>query len=477
MASITQRLGMALKALIGPRASLMLPTWQAGQPIYEMSTFQNYIQHGYTKNELIYGCISAHQSADASVRYAVQRKSDGETLDDHPIRALLAHPNPHMSEYEFHWLTTAFLYLAGKAYWEKVYDSAGNLIQLWPLRPDFVQIVPGDRGSGELIKEYLYAVPGVAEIHLPPKQVLAFRNPNPLDWYHSLPPVQIASRTGDVDNSVTDFIKLFFERGTMPPGILTSKNKLTDPQVGEIKRRWSERYGGFNRWFEPAVMDADMSYQKTSASFAEMQFDQIDARSEVRICMALRVPPILIGAIVGLRFGTYSNYEEARKSWWEDVKSPEYKRRADALTLGLAGDFDTDITDIEIVADLSDVPALKEAEAAKWTRADQSFAGGIITRNEAREYIGFESLGPVGDVFASSMGIQYTPKDEMPGQQPPAPPQNDPLPPPPADTLTAEAQKALTKITAGEIQAAQNWLKDTYGYPFVKALELEVNHA
>jgi hypothetical protein len=103
------------------------------------------------------------------------------------------------------------------------------------------------------------------------------------------------------------------------------------------------------------------------------------------------VPPIIAGAKVGLQFGTYSNYEQARKSWWEDVLSPQYRMLSDQIDAELVPDFGEGIyTDF----DMSDVPAFKEDVNLRWTRVNMAFTSGILTLNEARTELGFEEMTP-----------------------------------------------------------------------------------
>lgn len=460
MATLVQRLSAALKAFRAPRAALVLPAWQRGQPYYELQTFENYVTHGYRKNELIFACIEAHQLTAASVSYRVYDRRSGEELPDHPLRRLLERPNPFMSEYEFLWLVTGFLKLAGKAYFEKVYDHhSGELVALWPMRPDFVEIMPDDK---RFIGAYRYTVPGVAQIDMPPEQVLAIRNMDPLDPYRSFAPVQVAARVGDVDNHITDYIKLFFERGAMPSGILKIDKVLTDAEVAGLRRRWAERYGGFNRWFEPAVLDQQADYQRIELSFAEMQFEVLDDRDEARICAVLRVPPIIAGARIGLKFGTYSNYEEARRMWWQDVLKPQYEMISNALTRDLARVYGDEV---EIRADLSGVPALQESETHRWERAERGLSAGFMTVNEVREYLGLSNIGAAGDVFLRSFGVQPVDTDGQPAGIPEM------------EAHAAARLERLTDLSPGEVEAAREELKAQYGFVLPDPTVVERDYA
>lgn len=368
--------------------ALLLPKWQEMHPVYEPNTFENFVKQGYRKNELIYSCIRATARTAASVSLQVYDEVSDEPLAAHPLEMLLRRPNPFMSSYGFWDFTMINLKLAGRMYWEKVRSGGGEVTQLWPLRPDWMSILPSSR---DFIGGYKYEVPGADPVTFDPADILAFRYPDPLNIYQSLSPVQLAARVGDVDNATTDFTKLFWERGAMPLGVLSSKLKLTDEAVKSIRQRWAERYGGFAKWFEPAVLDSDATFSRIGLNMQEMQFDALDARNEARICAVLEVPPIIAGAKIGLQFGTYSNYEQARKSWWEDVLTPQYRMLSDQIDAELVPDFGDGIySDF----DMNDVPAFKENQDMKWTRVTTAYTAGILTLNEARTELGFTEMTP-----------------------------------------------------------------------------------
>jgi SPP1 gp7 family putative phage head morphogenesis protein len=117
--------------------------------------------------------------------------------------------------------------------------------------------------------------------------------------------------------------------------------------------------------------------------------------AESRICSAFQVPPQLVGAQVGLEHATYSNYEEARKSFWQETLMPIYTAHADIINLHLAPDFGENI---RVRWDFSGVAALQEDVNKVHERTRLNLGSGYITVNEARQAIG---LDPVmgGEVF------------------------------------------------------------------------------
>lgn len=426
----------------GKAAASLIPTWQDGAPTYIEASFENLVKHGWRKNELIYACIDKTAKTASFVNLQVTRRRDGEKLDDHPLRRLIQHPNPFMDEFDFWNAVVVYQKLAGAAYFEKERDRAGRVVALWPLRPDYVRPVKSARF---FLAGYEYTVPGEPPVPLRAEDVIDFKLFDPLNLYRGYPPAAVAGRVGDVDNATTDYLKLFMEKGGQPPGLLKTKQKLIDQDINDIRRRWGERYGGYQHWSEPAVLDSDAEFQKIGFSFQEMGFEVLDARSEARICMVMGVPPILVGAKIGLDRATYSNYGEARLAWWEDTLIPQYRNFESVIANDLAPDFGDDIG---VAFNFSDVPALKESEDAKWTRTAQALGGGYITVNEARVFIGLEDIGEPGDIFlrpnsAAETGLDGERVHEPVAMEPVTADTDDTEDVEPDDDLTEEAARYL----------------------------------
>jgi len=391
----------AIKSFFSSKVTVasLIPTWQSGQAEFSETKLENMIKHGWRRNELIYSCISKKGKTAPQVELKVYDKASGVEIPNHPLKRLIQKPNPEMSEYDFWYSILVYQQLSGKALFEKERSERGKLIGLWPLRPDWVKVKMRNRVE---IEKYIYEPPGITNPpELGPKDVVAFRVWDPEGLFSTWPPVAVASRSGDTDNDMTELLKVFFQEGGTPMGIITSKLRLRQDAVDDIRARWRQRYGGWRNWMDPAVLDSDATYQRIGLTFREMGFEVLDARSEARICMVLDVPPILVGAKIGLDRATYSNYAEARKSWWEDSLVPIYTDLLDVVINQILPEFD-DSDRITVKWDFSRVPALQESQNIIWSRAREGFTAGAITVNEFREMVGLKSYGPAGDVFLRS---------------------------------------------------------------------------
>lgn len=383
-----------------------------GEPHFPEVSFENMVKFGWRKNELIYACISAKALATASPRMYIADKKTGKELPDHPLTILLTKPNPDMSQSEF--LSSIIIYtdLAGRATYEIEWEG-GLPKWIWPVRPDRLLPVPSAKDPRD---HYVFVLPNGKKNRMDKKQVLDIPVFDPLNLLMGYPPAARASRVGDVDNSTTDFVKLFFEKGGVPVGLLKTKQKLFDVDVKRIRAQWQKRYGGSEHWVSPAVLDSDASYEKIGNSFKEMAFETLDARNEARICMVLRVPPIIIAAQVGLARSTFSNYGEARQSWWEDVLIPTFDFFRDKLQNQLLGFYPGAEDRYVIKLDLSEVSALQEDVDGLWTRVMSAVDRGVITVKRAQEILG-EDPDPTRDVYRISISVMELPKGKLQSEE------------------------------------------------------------
>lgn len=388
-------------------SATMIPTWWT-TPTYHSTDFRSNYEHRYRKNELIYACIEKTAKASSQIDMKVKNVRSNVWLKQHPLEQLFNRPNFFMSEYDL-WSTILTLQLlAGRAVLEKERNNAGEVIGLWPLRPDWLTPVAS---STSMIAGFSFGVPGSdKKTFIPYKDVvdLPLNDPiSPIFPFTTLAPASIAARVGDTDSQITDFVKLFFEKGGVPPGLLKTKQKLLESQVTLLRRRWRERYGGISNWLEPAVLDSDAEYQRIAMTFEEMGFEFLDRRNEARICMIFDIPPIIVGAFVGVEHSTYDNYLTARKAWWQDSLLPRFIHIRERLRIQLVPEFGSDI---DIDWDLSGVHALQDDIDLLMRRSADALRAGGITVNEYREMIHLSPTGASGDIYLRPLNYLEVPQ-------------------------------------------------------------------
>ena len=383
--------------------SSAIPSWREGKAVAPETNFTSLVKHGWRKNELIYACVSTKCNTASQTTLRVYNQRTDAEIEEHPLRALLQRPNPRMSEFDFWYSVFLYQDFAGIAYYEKVRSRSGRTVQLWPMRPDWVRPQETSRG---LVKFYEYGIPGIDPVHLPAEDVLSFSLFDPLNQYMGYPPVAVAARSGDLDNAVTDYLRLLFQEGGVPPDILKTTKNINEAIAQRAREIWKQYYGGYQKWTEPAVLGNDMEYQQTGLGVAEMGLEQLDRRDEVRICQVLHVPPTVVHTLVGMERSILDNAQSFELSWWMDDLFPMYKNLNDSITNQLLPEYGDDSYS---KWDFSEVPAIRaQIEATRKNRLEE-FRMGAITRNQFNEAAGLPTLGPRGDVYLLSAAMIEVP--------------------------------------------------------------------
>ncbi|MDD5517840.1 MAG: phage portal protein [Candidatus Omnitrophica bacterium] len=394
--------------------SFIWPTWRVGQPQYKMIDIHGYINDGFNINSLIYSAImfKARSSVIAKIR-AYEGDPENPTLckPDHPLAKLLTRPNPTQSWSEFQMRQMIFFNLTGDAF----------ALLLKPKRDSFegasfigldssrVFIIPEKEKSG--IMGYVYVPEGKTRmegIPLLPEYVSHVKLPNPSDplegYGYGLSPLSPASRTASVDNAITDFIKVFFEKGAVVPGLLSTDQILSPETAAMLKERWKENYGGYHNWTDVGVMDKGTKYERIGMNFQEMSFAEQDERNEARICGVFGVPISILDTRSGIKASTYNNKENDRRMFWEDVMLPE---------IGLfENDYKYYLNDGNafVKMDYSDVPALKRDIPKAVDAAYKLWSMGE-TRANAYAMVGLEPIGETPGADTSYLPINIMPID------------------------------------------------------------------
>jgi len=374
-------------------------------PEFPASTFLNHIEEGYDKSELVFRCVN---EAATSVPEGTLRVYDalgrrGEPLQEHALRRLLSNPNPLLTEFELFEVTSQHLDLAGIAAWEIVRDRIGRPAELWPLRPDKIRMTP--TGENRRRVAYGYAI----DSRVVPVEVVFFRLPNPVDPLVGAPPMRAALRATAVDNEATSFVKALLGNSAIP-GVVVTMGELEDVLDEEVTNRltqkWLSRFSGGRRG-TPAFMQTGMKVQQLGLDLRQLEFPDLRAISESRICMAFETPPMVVGAKVGLDRATFSNMEEARKAFWQQKIMPRQRRIRDTIAMQLLPKVDPGgrgRRQVSLRWDNSEVEALQESEVSRWTRATEGLRAGGMTVNDWRREVGLPEISG-GDVFLMPSGV------------------------------------------------------------------------
>ena len=462
------------------------PLYEVQSPQYVSPSPYYLAQLGYRSNEVAFACMTVKSDAVSEAPVMVfDQDADGKPkpMPDHKILKILQAPCPRVNESIFWWITELYCLIAGRAYWEKERNNFGQVIGLWPMRPDWCSNLAGQQEPTRAIRYQPYGLP---YLDIPAENVVIFEYFDPL-WplTKGFSPTMALAEIIGLDKNITNIVNTFIKNGAFMGGVLSTDQFLDDIEAQRIRTRWRQYHGGGENAGDIAVLGKGATYSPTSQTFREMVFPELDARNEARLCMGYRVPAMLVGAKIGLDRSTYSNYADARKGFYEGPVSKEWNMLSSQLWEQLGPDFETDYKSFTCNFDVSGVRALQEDRTAKVSRSVMAFEKRVAKLDEAREEMGLKPVGgDEGDSFYEAVTLR--PQQmvnaegeveqgitgagaQQPGQQPQAKPKPKGVEAPQyqtkaeQDAADAEAKKYLA-FAKRRIKEGKD--DEIYGYEF-----------
>lgn len=390
-----------------------VPAYQFNHAQWSTADHESY-RRAFASQVAVYACVlrRAQSVAEAPLKVYREVKGDSVEQDEHSLRYLFARPNPMVSEAEFHALTMTYCDAVGFAAIEKRRSNAGNIVELWHLRSDWIKRIPR-KGAPD---DYEYRVPGREAIIIPAEDLFIVPGGPSTDLSpFGMSPIAAAMREININDSTTSYLKIFLDHGAVPRQAIVYPRELKGETgqrtADEIKERWRLAYGGFQNWAAIALLHGGMDVKQIGTNLDELSYPGLRAMTESRICSAFGVP----GQIVGIESAmnpTYSNFEQARKAFFEDTVSPLWKRLAGAYERAILYEA-TDDPKLSLRFDTSDVTALQEDRAAVWSRANGAARDGLITVNQFQSAVGLPGFGSDGDVLYLPMSAQVTRPEDL----------------------------------------------------------------
>lgn len=437
----------------------VVPEWLDASFI--MPSFRALTEEGYRKNSAVLACIAVHAFAfpEAPFRVYAADGDDAPALPTHPLRQLLLRPNPRMGEDQLKLHTIVYAAIGGNAYWHKVRDRGGRPRELWPYHAGQISPVPGGPGW---IKHYTFDN-GTGELQvIPVEDIVHFQwpTPDPSQPWQAMPPLSAAAREIDTDSEITRYLFALLKNDAIPRTalVLPPNSNAKESEIKRMREQFQERYSGANRG-GAMILEQGADIKRVGLDLAELAFDALHRIPETRIAADLRVPPILAGLAAGIERSTMANYAESRQAYTQTTLAPLWGLFGSTMTAQL---LQPDYAGAgEVRADLSRVQALQEDATAKWKRSREAYVSQVITKNEARRYIGFGDVAG-GDTFYEPVRAQ-TPALSA-AKLIDVTSVRKSLPTPSArrstDAIEARITKAVSSYLAGEYTAAAAAIRD-----------------
>jgi HK97 family phage portal protein len=346
------------------------------------------------KNNSVYACLRFLKDVfpEAPVAVAGRGMRTAVSLDhQHPLAALIRNPNPYYGRSTLWAGTIVSFVLDGNAYWFKVRNDLGEVVELW-YRPHWMVEPRREKGSSEFITHYDYRPPGAgAPQRVPSSEVVHLRDGiDPENEMKGFGRVKPLLRTVITDSQADRFCERMLANMGVPGAIIAPKvdmPPIPPDKAEDIKRNYRERVSGDNAG-SPLILSAPFDI-----TFPDIQIDgaallNIKKISQSDIAAAIGLPAVVVGFLVGLETATAkASHEDARRQAYESCIIPIQSSITEDVDITLLPDMG-DATTQETVFDYSLVPALQENQDELHSRAREDYRAGLIDRAEALRMIG-----------------------------------------------------------------------------------------
>jgi HK97 family phage portal protein len=355
----------------------------------------------YSKSLYVFAAVNKIATKVAAIDFQLNRikgkTGDSEEIFSHEILDLLTKVNPFQTRTEF--LKTAWINkkLTGEAFWWKVRNNRGDVMELWNLRPDLMTVISDQT---KYIHHYeLQKSDGKIESFLP-EDIIHFKDPDPTNPFRGMSPLQPAKTRIETEQSATSFQRDFFKNNARPDALLMTEETLDTEQRTQMTSSWDEEHRGKANNSKIGLLEGGMKYQQVSISQREMDYIESLKFTRDDILVALGVPK----SIVTTDEVNYANADAGIRMFLSETIAPEMKQLVEVLDEFLVS---PDFGEEYFLSFTDPTPADRASERADHTAG----FGKWLTTNEIRENLNLPAIEG-GDVIAA---VQTINPNQLPG--------------------------------------------------------------
>ena len=340
--------------------------------------FLNFNESPYTLSAF-HRCVELISSSVANLPISVlfiDKQGNKKVRNNHRLNVVFQ--NMLLTRYQFIHNLVKDVITSGNAFAYIHRDNGGNVKQITYLQPSEVQVVY-NKQRGELY----YQIPSISKQQkIEPYDIIHLVQ-NSKDGIVGTSTLSLMNRTlkgaGYAEKTA---LNLFENNGQSPRGILTVESQLTKAQREDIKEKWASNLSSNG----VCVLQGNMRYQSLSATANDQQLLESRKFHQEQICQFMGVPPELLG------MKEPKNIEELTNQFLTFTLQPIITLLEEEFTRKLFAPSEKNFR-----IDLDENSMLRMSKSAQAAFFSSMIERGILSINEVRSELGYESIGEQGN--------------------------------------------------------------------------------
>ena len=335
--------------------------------------FLNFNESPYTLSAF-HRCVELISSSVANLPISVlfiDKQGNKKQRNNHRLNVVFQ--NMLLTRYQFVHNLVKDVITSGNAFAYIHRDNGGNVKQITYMQPTEVQVVY-NKQKGELY----YQIPSISKQKIEPYDMLHLAM-NSKDGIVGTSTLSLMNRTlkgaGYAEKTA---LNLFENNGQSPRGILTVESQLSPKQREDIKSNWASNLSSNG----VCVLQGNMRYQSLSATANDQQLLESRKFHQEQICQFMGVPPELLG------MKEPKNIEELTNQFLTFTLQPIITLIEEEFTRKLFAPSEKNFR-----IDLDENSMLRMSKSAQAAFFSSMTERGILSINEARSELGYESIG------------------------------------------------------------------------------------
>ena len=315
----------------------------------------------------------------------------------HPLHPILRDaPNPYMTSFTFREVLQAHVLTWGNGYAEIEYARNGDILALWPLRPDRMEILVDTSANRPL---YRYTKSNGDKVDLQWDQVFHVHGLG-FDGLQGYSVVSKARGLLGMALAGEKYKQTDFRKGVIPPAILKTTGKLSP----EAKQNLREGWDALDHRDRVAILEEGLDLQVIGVPNGDSEFIETMGMNRSLVATLFRLPPHMLSDVSGsTSWGT--GIEQQTIGYTTFTLRSHVKRWEAAADLKLLAGTETAYTHMNLNA------LLRGDTVTRWRAYESGLRNGIFSIDDIRE---LEDMNPLPDGLGS---VRFAPLNMAPLDQ------------------------------------------------------------